>query len=296
MNIPRMKTQDASFDDGAEHRAWVGRERLDEDVVSASLLRAMSATLDRPAEPTPGASELPPLWHWALFQESVSTAELAIDGHAAKGDFLPPVALPRRMWAGGELTWSAHNPLVIGEPAHRRSRIGAVECKQGRSGNLVFVRLEHRIENARGHVLTEVQNIVYRDKAGGGQAAPAEPAPTLDAQVRRTVVPSELLLFRYSALTFNAHRIHYDQPYAVREEGYQGLVVHGPLIATLLADLLSRHWAGRNLHRFEFRAVKPSFVGEPLILAGLEKTAGEVDLWAHDTQGRIAMKARASLA
>ncbi len=291
-----MNTQDDfPSDGGAAHRAWVGRERRDEDVVSASLWRAMSATLDRPASPPAAAEQLPPLWHWALFQESVPTAGLATDGHPTKGDFLPPVELPRRMWAGGELTWSTHNPLRIGEPAHRRSRIGAVECKQGQSGSLVFVRVEHRVENARGHVLTEIQNIVYRDKPGAGSTVPTASSSPFEPQVQRTVVPDELLLFRYSALTFNAHRIHYDQPYAVREEGYPGLVVHGPLIATLLADLLTPQWPGCALNRFEFRAVKPSFAGEPLTLAGREQAAGDIELQAHDGQGRVAMKARASL-
>lgn len=286
-----------STDDASLHRAWLGREQHDDDVVSPSTVRALAATLDAPAGPLADAGVLPPLWHWTLFQPAVPTAELAIDGHPAKGAFLPPVSLPRRMWAAGELAWSLDNPLRVGEAATRHSRIGAIECKQGRSGKLVFVRIEHRVGNQRGLVLTETQTIVYREMSGGGAAPTAPPAPQREPVVARTITPGELLLFRYSALTFNAHRIHYDHPYAVGEEGYQGLVVQGPLIATLLADLVARQWPGRVMRRFAFKAVSPSFVGVPITLAASEGAQrGDIDLWAQDAQGHLAMQANASLA
>lgn len=261
------------------------------------MVRALAATLDNPGHPIAGAGLLPPLWHWTLFQPAVPTAELDSDGHPAKGAFLPPVSLPRRMWAGGEINWSTDNPLRVGEAASRRSRIGAIECKQGRTGKLVFVRVEHRVSNARGHVLTEIQNIVYRELASGHGAPAAPAAPQPEAQIVRTITPSELLLFRYSALTFNAHRIHYDHPYAVGEEGYQGLVVHGPLIATVLADLVTRRWPGRAMRRFEFKALRPSFAGVPIVFAAREgRQRGDIELWAQDVQGHLAMQARASIA
>jgi len=293
-----MNTNDVSCtDDALLHRAWVGREQRDEDFVSPSTVRALEATLDTVGSLAAGSGLLPPLWHWILFQLTAPTAELASDGHPAKGAFLPPVSLPRRMWAGGELIWSSDNPLRVGEATSRRSRIGAIERKQGRTGQLVFVRVEHRIENSRGHVLTETQNIVYRELSVGGVAPAATSAADLSPQVARSITPSELLLFRYSALTFNAHRIHYDQPYAVREEGYRGLVVQGPLLATLLADLVAKHWEGRAMLRFEFKAVRPSFVGVPIILAAREGTQrGDINLWAQDAQGHVAMQARATIA
>lgn len=282
--------------EASEHRSWVGREQQDEDFVEPSTVRAMAATLDISGEPIADGGVLPPLWHWALFHPTIATAELAVDGHPARGGFLPPVGLPGRMWAGGELTWSTDNPLRVGEAASRHSRIGAIETKQGRTGNLVFVRVEHRVSNARGHSLTEVQNIVYREMSGSTSAPVAPPATDRVAQIERTITPGELLLFRYSALTFNAHRIHFDHPYAVGVEGYPGLVVHGPLIATLLVDLVARHWPGRAMKRFEFKALRPSFAGAPIVFSACEGAQrGDIELWAQDVQGHLAMQARASI-
>lgn len=297
LNIAGMnRNAHSSALEASKLRSWVGREQHDEDFVTPSTVHSTAATLDISGEPIADAGVLPPLWHWALFHPTIATAELAFDGHPARGAFLPPVSLPRRMWAGGELTWSTDNPLRVGEAVSRRSRIGAIECKQGRSGDLVFVRVEHRISNARGHALTEVQNIVYREMSGSSSAPVAPLATDRVAQIERTITPGELLLFRYSALTFNAHRIHFDHPYAVVEEGYPGLVVHGPLIATLLADLVARRWPEHVMKRFEFKALRPSFAGAPIVFSACEgEQDGDVDLWARDVHGHLAMQARASI-
>ncbi|MEO1276887.1 MAG: MaoC family dehydratase N-terminal domain-containing protein, partial [Pseudomonadota bacterium] len=229
---------------------WIGRSEVAEDTLDPGKLRLMEATLDRPPALAEGDA-LPPLWHWLFFNSPVATQGLGPDGHAARGGFLPPVALPRRMWAGGRLKFDA--PLRIGAPARRISTIEAVAEKTGRAGPLVFVTVRHEIE-AGGH-LTEWHDIVYRGPADG--APKREPAPNGTPVTR--ITPSLPLLFRYSALTFNTHRIHYDADYCRDVEGYPGPIVHGPLIATYLAGLAMSQLA-RPLERFNFRAKQPLFV------------------------------------
>ncbi|RZJ16456.1 MAG: acyl-CoA dehydrogenase, partial [Haliea sp.] len=219
-------------------RNWIGTTETRSDRVRATPAAALAATLDREEpEPSPG-SELPPLWHWLYFTPRPRAGEIGPDGHALRGGFLPPVPLPRRMWAGGRLRF--HHPLRIDDQITRVSRIGDVRVKQGRAGALVFVTVVHDITDSRGLALSEEHDIVYREPPLPGAAA-AEPqmAPG-DPEFSREIVPDPVLLFRYSALTFNGHRIHYDRPYATEVEGYAGLIVHGPLIATLLLDQLRR--------------------------------------------------------
>jgi 3-methylfumaryl-CoA hydratase len=277
-------------------RDWVGRTETHTDELTAAPLRGLAATLGRhdPA-PVPG-TELPPLWHWLYFLPQHDAAEIGPDGHARRGGFLPPVPLPRRMWAGGRLVWERGNSLVVGDTAKRVSRIASVSHKAGRSGDLVFVTVVHELHNARGLALTEEHDIVYRAAPPPGASAP-EPVPAeSSAAWQRELTPDEVLLFRYSALTFNGHRIHYDRPYVTAVEGYPGLVVHGPLIATLLLDLLRREAPHAFVRRFEFKAVRPSFDGVPLSLKGQPQADGKtVRLWAHSPEGWLAMQASAEI-
>jgi 3-methylfumaryl-CoA hydratase len=275
-------------------RRWIGRSETTGDEVRAAPVAALSATLDRddPA-PRPG-DPLPPLWHWLFFLPLHRQSEIGPDGHAWRGGFLPPVTLPRRMWAGGRLRF--HRPLRIGAAIRRTSTIVDVTCKSGRSGALVFVLVRHEIADADGVALSEEHDIVYRD-APRPDAPPAasRPAPH-DAAWRRGIVPDPVLLFRYSALTFNGHRIHYDRNYATGVESYPGLVVHGPLIATLLADLLRRN-DPRPLVEFRFRAVRPLFDTTPFAVCGAPTPMGDgARLWAEDAEGHLAMEAEAHFA
>ncbi|MFO1330148.1 MAG: MaoC family dehydratase N-terminal domain-containing protein [Rubrivivax sp.] len=275
-------------------KSWVGREETLADLVTAAPMAALSATLDRDdPDPAPG-TEVPPLWHWLYFLPRAPQRELGADGHAARGGFLPPVPLPRRMWAGGRLEFL--QPLRVGENARRVSRIARVDAKQGRSGTLVFVTVRHEFHGTRGVALTEEHDIVYRDLAPpGSPAAAAQPAPA-DETFQRTIVPDPVLLFRYSALTFNGHRIHYDRSYVTEVEGYPGLIVHGPLIATLLADLLRRHQPGAMLRRFEFKALRPTFDLHPFQVCGRADGPGRWQLWGRDHEGALTMQATAETA
>jgi len=272
---------------------WVGRTETRDDQATAAPIAALSATLDRddPA-PLPG-SDVPPLWHWVYFLPLAKQSAIGPDGHAQRGGFLPPVPLPRRMFAGGRLEF--HHPLHVGDEITRTSRITDVSGKEGRSGKLVFVTVRHDISNAQGVALTEEHDIVYReDPKAGAYVANLRQARS-DETFSREIVPDPVLLFRYSALTFNAHRIHYDRPYVTGVEGYPGLVVHGPLIATLLVDLLRRSLPQARVRRFNFRAMRPLFDIYPFTACG-RRDGDRVALWARDHAGWLAMDASADLA
>jgi 3-methylfumaryl-CoA hydratase len=282
-----------SDDDIAHLKTWVGRTQTLEDVIAADRVAAMAATLDYDRAPAPGEA-LPAGWHWLYFNGAARQSEIGPDGHPKRGGFLPPVPLPRRMWAGGRITVAAG--LRVGEKARRESRIASVEAKRGRSGDLVFVTVQHRIRGEAGLALEEEHDIVYRSPPEPGAPAPKpEKAPENPAW-RQEVRPDPVLLFRYSALTFNGHRIHYDQPYVTGVEGYPGLIVHGPLIATLLLDLLARKAADRRLHRFDFRAKSPLFDTAPFHVNGVPDGDGEAArLWAEGPGGVLAMAASATI-
>ncbi|MCU0897143.1 MAG: MaoC family dehydratase N-terminal domain-containing protein [Burkholderiales bacterium] len=274
-------------------RAWIGREELREDTITATPAVNLLATLDHRELDTPAGAATPPLAHWLYFLPLYRTDEGGPDGHARRGGFLPPVALPRRMWAGGRLEF--RDPLRVGDRAIKRSTIADVSLKHGRAGALVFVLVRHEISTARGVAVIEEHDIVYRESAQPGEpASPAKPAPA-DAPWRRAVEPSALLLFRYSALTFNGHRIHYDRRYATEVEGYPGLVVHGPLMATLLLDLVGRERPNARVGRFEFRALRPVFDVAPFQVCGAPEN-GAVRLWIADADGALAMEGRAEFA
>jgi len=281
----------------AHLQTWQDRTETRRDELTAAPLAGLSATLDRDDAPPQAGTALAPLWHWLYFLPRPRQSELGPDGHPRRGGFLPPVPLPRRMWAGSRLRWEVGNPLRVGDTLQRDSRIGPVRHKAGRTGDLVFVAMHHRFHNTRGLALTEEHDIVYRAATRPGDPLPPPvPAPA-DAAWCRTIVPDDVLLFRYSALTFNGHRIHYDRRYATEVEGYPGLVVHGPLIATLLLDLLRRERPHAVVAGFEFRAVRPTFDLHPFSVHGRPSADGRsVELWAQDHEGWLTMQASAMLA
>jgi 3-methylfumaryl-CoA hydratase len=271
-------------------RSWIGKQETLTDRATLVPVAALSATLDRddPA-PKPG-DPLPPLWHWLYFLPLARQSDIGPDGHPKRGGFLPPVPLPRRMWAGGRFEFL--KPIGLEEKITRVSTVADVTVKQGRAGALCFVLVRHEVHGENGLALTEEHDIVYRDAPAAGEPPPAaKPAPE-DAVWRRDMVPDDVLLFRYSALTFNGHRIHYDRRYVTGEEGYPGLIVHGPLIATLLVDLLRRN-TDKTLKSFKFRAVSPLFDIAPFAVCGKPGADGKVALWAQNAQGGLAMEADA---
>jgi 3-methylfumaryl-CoA hydratase len=275
---------------GADLQAWVGKTETRTDQITAMPLAALSATLDIDAPPPRSGDPVPPLWHWMWFLPIHKQSDLGPDGHAKTGDFLPPVPLPLRMWAGGRFEFQ--RALRVGQTYTRTSRIVDVRQKEGRSGPLVFVIVRHEIRDGEGIALSEEQDIVYRDNAGTSEAQRATQAAPSGAAWERIVQPDDVLLFRYSALTFNAHRIHYDRRYATEVGGYPGLVVHGPLIATLLLDLMRRNLPDAKVGRFSFRAVSPLFDTAPLALCGKPEGDGKtISLWAKDAAGRLATTA-----
>jgi 3-methylfumaryl-CoA hydratase len=283
--------------DSLNLQAWVGRSEAVDDVVTATPCAALAATLDRePMRPAPG-TPLPPLWHWLYFLPLHRQSEIGVDGHARRGGYLPPVPLPRRMWAGSQLDF--HSPIRVGDAVRRVSTIESVREKSGRSGPLVFVKVRHEVfcNAVAPAALTEFHDIVYREAARPGESAPEPQAAPATSAWQRTIVPDDVLLFRYSALTFNGHRIHYDRRYVTDVEGYPGLIVHGPLIATLLLDLLRRELPQAQVSRFEFRAVRPTFDLHPFSVCGEPAADGKsVRLWGRDHQGWLTMDATVALA
>ena len=281
----------------SEWDSWIGREERRADRVDPGHAARWLATLDRAAA---ADGEVPQGFHFCLCLPDAPTARLGGDGHPQRDDspdsFLPPVPLPRRMWASSKIEFAA--PLRIGDAVERRSRVLSVTAKQGGSGSLVFVEVEHETSGERGVAVREVQSLVYREPAPAG-SPPAPPAPgdgTFDPagwDAHRALVPTEPLLFRYSALTFNSHRIHYDLPYAMGEEGYRGLIVHGPLTATLLLDLARQELGDNALKSFAFRGLTPGVCGEELHLV-MRGTGEAIELGAFASDGRHVMSATAS--
>lgn len=272
---------------------WIGRNETVREIVGPTPYAALAATLDRDATPPAAGTPLPALWHWVYTVPIHRRSELAADGHQQRGEFVPPIELPRRMWAAGQFEF--HAPIPIGATLERRSTIDNVTEKSGRSGALVFVRVRHELRANGALALTEFQDIAYREAAKPGAAAAAQAAPTA-AGFEKIWVPDDVLLFRYSALTFNAHRIHFDRHYVTAEEGYPGLLVHGPLIATLLTDLLREHRPDARVASFEFRAIRPLFDLHAFRVRGIETAPKRFRLWAQDHEGALTMDASATLA
>ena len=280
----------------AHLQSWTGRTETFLDQAASTQVRSLSATLDR-NDPAPGLGDaLPALWHWLYFLPQHRNSEIGPDGHARRGGFLPPVPLPRRMWAGGRLQWEAANPLRVGDALRRVSSIESVTHKRGRSGDLLFVLVRHAIFNDTGLSLTEEHDIVYRAAAQAGEVALVPIAADQNAPWQREVLADAVLLFRYSALTFNSHRIHYDRSYATQEEGYPGLVVHGPLIATLLLDFVRRHLPDATIGQFSFKVLRPTFDQHPLRLHAQPAPDGRsLRVWASDHEGWLTMQGDVAL-
>lgn len=278
--------------------AWIGREQRRKELIVAATVAPWLATFDR-TDPYDGSA--PQGFHWCVCLPDAPTASLGVDGHPLRDDsaasFFPPIPLPRRMWAASKVEFGW--PLLPGEVVTRTSRISSITEKQGGTGRLVFVDVAHETRCAEVMSVREIQTIVFREPAPAG-SPPTPPLPGDGAfdpsawDAHRMLVPSEALLFRYSALTFNSHRIHYDLPYATREEGYCGLVVHGPLTATLLLDLAARHFGDNRLTRFAFRGTSPAICGEDLHLA-LRDNGDAIELGAFASDGRQIMAATAAL-
>ena len=282
--------------DSDDLQAWIGRSQTVHDVIHPTPVVALTATLDHPAAPAVPGSPLPPLWHWLYFLPMHRQSEIGPDGHARRGGFLPPVPLPRRMWAGSQFDFRA--PLRLGDTVARTSTIEDVRSKDGRTGPLVFVKVRHelRCNGAAEPALLEFHDIVYREAQRSDDVAPPPQRARATASWQRPVLADEVLLFRYSALTFNGHRIHYDRQYVTEVEGYPGLVVHGPLIATLLMDLLRRQMPDADVARFSFKAVRPTFDLHPFQVNGELGADGKtVKLWAQDHEGWLTMDATATL-
>ncbi len=257
---------------------WIGRSQETSDIISRNLAVRIATTLSRPVPASGGA--LPPLWHWAYFQEPVNEEELGADGHPTRGGFLPPADNRNRMWAGGDVEFL--QPFVVDAQATRTSTITDVKEKTGRTGSLLFVTLLHEYRQGSTLNIREYQNIVYRapspPKLQGDEAAP-------QADWQQIIHPSETLLFRYSAVTFNAHRIHYDHPYVTQAEGYPGLVVHGPMIATLMCQAFGDANPQARLGRLTYRGLRPLIAPAPFDVGGRITGAGQAELWAANAGG-----------
>ncbi len=270
----------------SEFADWVGRNQTATDVLDPARSNALSIVLGRGAGLAAGDA-LPLLHHWLYFWDVKPPVELGADGHPAKGGFLPPIPLPRRMWAGGRLAFN--RPLMLGALVTRTSTITAITEKSGRSGTLVFVTVLHELDDGHGTAIHEEQDLVYREPAAGSMvASPAAALPAaaaaLIASWQEPLDPDPVLLFRYSALTMNGHRIHYDRHYAIEEEGYPALVVHGPLQATLLIDLAARNLAA-PITGFAFRGQRPAFDGATLHICGQPDATGAT-LWTRQGEAR----------
>lgn len=273
-------------------RDWVGKKEVRKDIVTSWPVTALAATVDDHQVSAENGKPLPPGWHWMFFLEAKPPSELGIDGHPKRGGFLPPVPLPRRMWAGGRLEFL--RPLSIGDNVTRESEIVSVEPKSGRSGTLVFVTVRHTITGSAGVAVVEEQDIVYREAAKKGDPLPPGKQAPASAQWTQRVMPDAVMLFRYSALTFNGHRIHYDKDYATNEEHYSGLVVHGPLQATLLLDLCRQN-APTPIKKFEYRAQYPMFAGSAFTVNGnFDVATSKADVWTATEAGNYAMRGTAS--
>ena len=266
---------------------WIGNSEQRECTIHAQPARSMQATLDR-APTLEIGDTLPLCWHWLYFLEASLTSELGRDGHAALGEFLPPVDLPRRMWAGSRLVF--HQPIRIGDTIKKLSTIKDLKIKSGKSGTLCFVTVSHLLFHGQNKLITEEHDIVYREDPRPGAPPQAPPTAATDARIIRTIIPSPVLLFRYSALTFNGHRIHYDLDYCRNVEGYPDLVFHGPLSATLLLDLASEAVSSEKIHSFKFRAVSPLFADRPFTI-NLQENNDVMTLWATNPDGLLAVDA-----
>jgi 3-methylfumaryl-CoA hydratase len=268
-------------------RQWTGRTQEASDIVTAQLVKGLRATLFQEVGEPKAGDVAPFTVHWCLAQPVAPMSQLGADGHPQRGGFLPPVPLPRRMWAGGELEFV--DPLRVGDDTKRTSRISDVSVKAGSSGTLCFVTVEHLITSPRGTAIRERQDIVYREMTAGATAAPKAPSPPPVAKHRETHVSDPVLLFRYSALTFNGHRIHYDRDYVTKVEGYPSLIFHGPLQAALIVELAAKLSGGKPPKKFSYRGLQPLFEGGEFSVNATDNAQG-MELWVANAEGQPTMK------
>ena len=274
---------------------WLGKAQFASSILTISPMEGLAAALDRDSTAFSQGDALPPLWHWLYFLETSKQSELAEDGHPHRGDFLPPIDLPRRMWAGSRLNFI--RPLIAGETIKRSSTIQSIDLKHGRSGSLGFVCVAHELSDSSGVLLIEEHDIVYRDMPTGTVSAQSPLKADENHNFARTVTPDPVLLFRYSALTFNGHRIHYDRAYAKDVESYPGLVVHGPLLATFMLELFADNYPEATLSSFSFKAIRPVFDIDSFQVCGNRPdNTGSAKLWIADNAGNLCMEARVELA
>jgi 3-methylfumaryl-CoA hydratase len=273
-------------------RQWIGHAEEVTDVVTAHLVKGLRATLFMEiGAPKPGDAA-PWTAHWCLAQPVYPMSQLGPDGHPTRGGFLPPVPLPRRMWAGGELEF--FEPLRVGDVMTRSSRISDVTMKSGSTGVLCFVSVEHEIATPRGTAIRERQDIVYRDMSAPQAATPAKASPPPPvAKHRESHIADPVLLFRYSALTFNGHRIHYDRDYVTRVEGYPGLIFHGPMQAAFIVELAAKLHGGTAPRKLGYRGLQPLFEGSEFTVNANDTPAG-MELWIANSAGQPTMKGTAT--
>lgn len=288
---PALDT-DAINDAASALSSWIGRQRQRTEIIARSDLARLAAVFDRETAP----DHVPPAWHWATFAETRRQSEIGLDGHPARGGFMPPIAAPRRMFAAAQMAFTG--PLQVGAETQLVERIVSIDEKVGQSGPLVFVGVERAFSQGGTLRVIETQTIVYRQPPAPDKAAPpAVPAPNAPpdtAQWQVEIRPDPVLLFRFSAATFNSHRIHYDRAYAIDQEGYSGLVVQGPLIALSLLEALHAAAPGRTVEHFSFRALQPLFEGAPFHACGTLTDDG-ASLWAQNANGGLAMTAKVTL-
>lgn len=280
--------------DIAPLRAQLGRTVVDQDMATEAPLRGMAATFDRD-EPPPGIGEpVPPGWHLAYFPDTPKRGELADDGLPTGRGVLPKMPFPRRMYAGATLTF--HAPILVGDTLRRETEFSDIQVRQGSTGTLILATETRRTYTPRGLALTDAQHSVFREAVppGARSGMPRRDLPPADLPWRRVWAPDSVTLFRYSALTFNPHRIHYDRPYAMAVEGYPGLVVHGPFSQQCLLDLL-RDSVPRTIVRFDMRARAPLFDTAPFTVVGRPVGEDAAELWAVTPEGTIAMQVKATL-
>lgn len=271
-------------------RQWIGRSTEATDIVTAQLVKGLRATLFQEVGEPQAGDAAPFTVHWCLAQPVFPMSMLGPDGHPTRGGFLPPVPLPRRMWAGGEIEFL--QPLRVGDESTRTSRIADVQVKSGSTGPLCFVSVEHSISSPRGVAIRERQDIVYREMTSSAPAGAKAPPPPPKAQHRETHVSDPVLLFRYSALTFNGHRIHYDRDYVTKVEGYPGLIFHGPLQAALIVEMAAKLHDGKAPKKFTYRGVQPLFEGTEFSINAHETEVG-LELWTANAEGQPTMKGTA---
>ena len=265
--------------------SWLEKQTAIESFIDLAQVQKLEATLDRAPSLNTG-DNLPPAWHWLYFHETAKASDLGKDGHTRLGVTMPDFALPRRMWAGGNIKWL--NPVEIGLAAKRNSRILSIEEKTGRTGDLIFVTVEHQIHQSGSLCIQEEHNIVYRSEAKQSSTAQPDMA-SADSDFHTSWKLDETALFRYSALTFNSHRIHYDVNYTREVEGYAGLIVHGPLLATLILDLAKQN--GCTFNEFEYRAKSPVVLPNGFTVHG-KREPDQTNLWVANENGALAMQAR----